>query len=57
MKRTDLIQKLEANGWRFKRHGGSHDVYTNGKRSEPIERHKEIPDILAQKIIKRNGLK
>lgn len=31
--------------------------YSNGKRIEPIERHKEIPEQLAKAIIKRNNLK
>jgi predicted RNA binding protein YcfA (HicA-like mRNA interferase family) len=57
MKRTDLIKLFEANGWWFKRHGGNHDIYTDGTRNEPIERHGEIPDVLANKIIKRCGLK
>jgi len=56
MKRRDLIKKLEENGWVFIREGGRHDIYSNGKRSEPIARHKEIPDLLAQKILKRNNI-
>ena len=27
MKTKDLINLLEKNGWKFKRHGGNHDVY------------------------------
>ncbi|EOS23873.1 hypothetical protein C806_02659 [Lachnospiraceae bacterium 3-1] len=27
MKTKDLIKLLESNGWKFKRHGGNHDVY------------------------------
>ena len=57
MKRRDLIKLLEKNGWRFEREGGNHTIYTNGKDREPIERHNEIPERLAQKIIKRRGLK
>ena len=57
MKRRDLIKKLEQNGWWFLRHGGNHDIYTNGKRSEPISHQREIDEILAQKILKRNGIK
>ncbi|MDR2616044.1 MAG: type II toxin-antitoxin system HicA family toxin [Oscillospiraceae bacterium] len=57
MKRNDLVKILERNGWRLKRNGANHDIYTDGKHSEPIERHNEIPEILAQKIIKRRGLK
>lgn len=57
MKRTELIKLLESNGWRFIRNGGNHDIYGKGKRIEPIERHKEIPEQLARAIIKRNKLK
>ena len=57
MKRADLIKLLKRNGWYFIRNGGNHDIYSNGKRMEAIERHKEIPEPLAKAIIKRNGLK
>ena len=57
MKRRDLIKKLENNGWYFERHGGKHDIYTNGKNSEPISRQKEIDEELAKKILRRNGIK
>ncbi len=57
MKRRDLIKKLEANGWYLLRHGDNHDVYTNGVVNEPIPRHKEINELLAKAIIKRQGLK
>lgn len=45
MKRRDLEKKLAELGWRFERHGGNHDVWTNGKESEPLPRHNEINDI------------
>ncbi len=57
MKRKVLIELLEKNGWRFKRHGGNHDIYTNGIKNEPIPRHNEISEKLAQAIIKKHGLK
>lgn len=57
MKRRDLIQRFERNGWYFLRDGGRHDIYTNGKEEEPIPRHKEINEILAKKLIKKHGLK
>jgi mRNA interferase HicA len=57
MKQRDLIKLLERNGWRFKRGGGNHDIYTNGKDCEPISRQTEIKEHVAQKIIKRRGLK
>ena len=57
MKTKDLIKLLENNGWKFKRSGGNHDIYTNGKDSEMIPRHREVKENLAKAIIKRNGLK
>ena len=57
MKRRDLIKLLEANGWYFKREGGNHDIYTNGKAIEPISRQKEIKESVAKAIIRRRGLK
>lgn len=57
MKTKDLIELLERNGWKFKRHGGEHDVYTKDNVNETIPRHKEIRENLAKAIIKRRGLK
>lgn len=48
---------LEKNGWYLVRNGANHDIYTNGKNTEPIPRHSEIKEVLAKAIIKRNGLK
>ncbi len=42
MKRKDLIRELEKLNWYFKRHGGNHDVWTNGLDIEPVERHNEL---------------
>jgi len=56
MKRRDLIKKLQENGWYFLRHGGNHDIYTNGKKIEPISHQREIDERLAKKILKRNGI-
>ena len=57
MKRRYLIKLLEQNGWYLFREGANHDIYTNGKSSEPIPRHREIKENLAKAIIKRQGLK
>ena len=56
-KRADLIKLLEKNGWYLKRNGGGHDIYTNGKESETIPRHRQLKEKLARAIIKRRGLK
>lgn len=57
MKRKDLIALLIKNGRSLKRNGSNHDIYAKGAEWETIERHKEIPELLAKAIIKRRGLK
>jgi predicted RNA binding protein YcfA (HicA-like mRNA interferase family) len=57
MKRRKLIKILERNGWYFKRNGGNHELYTNGKQIEPIPRHPDINERLARSIIKKYNLK
>lgn len=57
MKRRDLVKKLEENGWWLLRKGAKHDIYTNGTKNETIPRHREINEMLAKTIIKRQGLK
>jgi len=49
-------KKLTENGWWLLREGANHDIYTNGSKSEPIPRHREISEMLAKAIIKRQGL-
>lgn len=56
MKRKDLIKLLTNAGWWLDREGNRHDIYTNGKKSEPIPRHREINEELAKAIIRRQGL-
>jgi mRNA interferase HicA len=53
MKRRDLENKLVELGWWFSRHGGSHDIWTNGAEVEPIPRHSEINEYISKKIIKK----
>lgn len=57
MKTKDLIKLLKSNGWKFKRHGGNHDVYVKDGKREGIVRHRETDEDLAKAIIRRNGLK
>ena len=54
MKRTDLVRLLESMGCALIRHGGNHDWYQNPttKVSQPIPRHREIADTLAEHIVK-----
>ena len=54
MKRRDLVSALERGGCVLLRHGAKHDIYhqpASGK-SEPVPRHREINELLANKILK-----
>ncbi|MCY4364276.1 MAG: type II toxin-antitoxin system HicA family toxin [Gammaproteobacteria bacterium] len=53
MKRRELEKALSKLGWYFLRHGGNHDVWTDGEGQEAIPRHREINEILAKSILKR----
>ena len=57
MKRRELIRMLEKMVGIWSEMVQNHDIYTNGKNTEPIPRHPEIKEVLAKAIIKRNGLK
>jgi predicted RNA binding protein YcfA (HicA-like mRNA interferase family) len=54
VKRRDLIRSIESAGAAFIRHGGKHDWYQNPttKVCQPVPRHKEINERLAQHIIR-----
>jgi predicted RNA binding protein YcfA (HicA-like mRNA interferase family) len=54
MKRIDLIRTLKEMGCVLIRHGGKHDWYQNPstKISQPVPRHREIKESLANHIIK-----
>lgn len=53
MKRKKLESELKKLGWWFLRHGGNHDIWTDGDRQEPIPRHNEINEKLARSIIRK----
>jgi len=54
MKRKDLIKQLTSAGCVLLRHGQRHDLYLNPKtrKKQPVPRHNEIDESLAQHIIK-----
>ena len=54
MKRIDLIRTIEGFGCLLVRRGGKHDWYRNPVTglSQPVPRHREIKEGLAQHIIK-----
>lgn len=51
MKKKDLERELVRLGWRLKREGGNHEIWTNGEDTEPVPRHREINELLAKKIL------
>lgn len=51
MKKKDLEKKLKQAGWWLDRHGGNHDIWTNGKVTNQIPRHAEVNEFLAKSII------
>ncbi len=53
MKQRDLINKLQAIGFEFERHGGNHDIYRRGNDIEKVPRHKEINENLAKMILRK----
>lgn len=57
VKRRELERKRSQAGWFLLRHGGNHDVWTNGREEEAVPRHSEINENLARKILKKVGAK
>ncbi|MDR1830284.1 MAG: type II toxin-antitoxin system HicA family toxin [Candidatus Fibromonas sp.] len=55
MKRQILINKITEAGAVFVRHGGNHDWYRNPMTGvcQPVPRHREINELLANSIIKK----
>ena len=51
MKRRDLEKKLKKMSWWLTRHGGKHDVWTDGEREVAIPRHNEINEYTAKAIL------
>jgi YcfA-like protein. len=56
MKKRDLIKLFEKNGWQIEE-GSNHTLAIKGENKEAIPRHKEINELLAKAIIKRNNLR
>lgn len=57
VKRRDLIQYLEENGFYLLREGGKHSIYTNNEKTIPVKRHRTIDRITANELCKQAGLK
>lgn len=58
MKRRDLVQRLEAAGYRMERDNGDHTIYAKpGCRPIPVPRHRELNENTAKSILRAAGLK
>ena len=55
VKRRELERRLQELGWRLLRHGGKHDIWTDGALEEPVPRHSEVNEKLARKILRKAG--
>ena len=57
VKRRDLIQYLEENGFRLLREGANHSIYTDGATTIPVKRHRQLDRITANELCKQAGLR
>jgi mRNA interferase HicA len=56
VKRRDLVEYLEDNGFRLLREGANHSIYTNGTKTIPVKRHRQLDRITANELCKQAGL-
>lgn len=52
MKKKELEKKLRSLGWWLDRHGGNHDIWTNGEITNQVPRHAEVNELLAKSILR-----
>ena len=57
VKRRDLINYFEENGFYLLREGGRHSIYMNDQRTIPVKRHRTIDRITANQLCKQAGLR
>ena len=59
MKRKEFVRQLKKDGCMFLRAGANHDLYLNpvNGRKQPVPRHTEIDNNLANHIRKYLGMK
>jgi predicted RNA binding protein YcfA (HicA-like mRNA interferase family) len=56
VKRLDLVRYLEKSGFYLLREGSKHSIYTNGTKTLPVKRHRELDRITANELCKQAGL-
>ena len=56
VKRRDLVQHLEKNGFYLLREYAKHSIFTNGTKAMPVKRHKQFDRITANEICKQASI-
>lgn len=57
VQRRKVEKKFKDNGWYFVRHGGNHDIWSNGKIKTQLPRHPKFSDKLYNALIRKFNLK
>ncbi len=57
VKRRDLTQYMEEQGFYILREGSNHTIYTNNLKTVPVKRHRVLDRITANELCKQAGLK
>ena len=56
VKRRELVKYLGKNGFRLCREGAKHSIFTDGVKTVPVKRHRQLDRITANEICKQVGL-
>ncbi|RKZ41892.1 MAG: hypothetical protein DRQ49_03630 [Gammaproteobacteria bacterium] len=56
VKRRNLINDFEGNGFYLLREGGNHSIYTDNIKTIPVKRHRVFDRITANQLCKQAGL-
>ena len=54
--RRKLVRFLETNGFRLIREGKKHSIYSDGKKTVPVKRHRALDRVTANELCKQAGL-
>ncbi len=57
VKRRDLIRYFKENGFYLLREGNNHSIFTNGEKTIPIKRHRNLDRITANELCKQAQLR
>jgi len=55
VKYKELAKKLVKLGWRLKKQGKKHEIWTDGEFTIPVPRHREINENTAKSILNTVG--